>query len=84
MDAGDTTLPRHMETAGRNVQYTSSVTQNEIINVICAHIQSLLVEKIRENQIFAILADEATDIHNKEQLPLVLRYVDGTRSIGDR
>ena len=40
-------------------------------------ITELVVRKIKENQFFSILADEASDCSNQEQLSLVIRYVDG-------
>ena len=39
-------------------------------------ITELVVRKIKENQFFSILADEASDCSNQEQLSLVIRYVD--------
>ena len=81
IDAGDTLLKTHVESAARNATYTSKTIQNQLIDVIGKHIQNKLVKEIEENRLFAILADEATDSSNKEQLPLVLRYVSKERNI---
>ncbi len=81
VDAGDMTLKKHLETAGRNATYTSNRIQNDLIGIIGSYIQNHLVQNILHRQLFSILADEATDVSNKEQLPLVLRYVDQSREI---
>ena len=39
---------------------------------------------IQENKFFSILADEVTDCSTKEQMPLVLRYVDSENKINKR
>ena len=39
-------------------------------------ITELVVRKIKENQFFSILADEASNCSSQEQLALVIRYVD--------
>ena len=38
-------------------------------------ITDLVVRKIKENKFFSILADEASDRSNQEQLSLVMKYV---------
>ena len=35
IEAGDTTLGDHLETASRNATYTSLITQNQLIQIIC-------------------------------------------------
>ena len=44
-------------------------------------IRQKLVDEVREAHFFSILADETTDCSNKEQLTLVLRFVDGQNQI---
>ena len=39
-------------------------------------ITELVVRKIKENQLFSILADEPSDCSNQEELSLVIRHVD--------
>ena len=56
-----------------NATYKSTNIQNEIINILKEYIQSKVVKKIKQNKYFAVLADEASDVSNKEQMPLVLR-----------
>ena len=81
VDSGDTVLKEHLETSAGNAKYTSKTVQNELIDVIGHYIQDTIVDEVKKNQYFSILADEATDCSNKEQLPLVIRYVDSKNDI---
>ena len=81
VDAGDSTLGEHLSTAARNATYTSSVIQNEIIAVLADHIRDQIIAKVRAARWFTVVADEVTDAANKEQLSLVLRYVDSDELI---
>ncbi|CAG9771510.1 unnamed protein product [Ceutorhynchus assimilis] len=56
--------------------YTSSVIQNEIIELCGNAIQKQIIDKVRQSGFFAVLADEAQDVSRYEQLSLCLRYVD--------
>ena len=49
-----------------------------MINCCGNYIKDILVKEIKENRLFSILADEASDCSNQEQLSLVIRFVDGT------
>ena len=40
-----------------------------------------IVNKIKESTFFSVLADEAQDVSNMEQMPLVLRYIDNSGTI---
>ncbi|XP_066924627.1 52 kDa repressor of the inhibitor of the protein kinase-like [Clytia hemisphaerica] len=59
----------------KNATYKSKTIQNQIIDVIKSYIQGKIVEKIKIKRVFSVLADEATDVSNKEQMALVLRYL---------
>ncbi len=76
VDAGDLVLKEHLETADRNAIYTSKEIQNQMI-VICGDIiRSKILQKVREARFFSIIADEATDSANDEQLCLSIRFLD--------
>ena len=47
-------------------------------------INTKIIKEIKECHFFSILADEVTDCSNKEQMPLVVRYVDGHERIQER
>ena len=71
--AGDTILADPLATAARNATYTSSGIQNEIISILADQIRHQIITKVKVARWFT---DEVTDAANKEQLSLVLRYVD--------
>ena len=56
-------------------RYTSHDTQNEIIAIMANHVIRDLVSEIRGG-FFSIICDEYTDISNKEQLTICIRWVD--------
>ena len=56
-------------------------TQNEIIKCCGQVITEKNVNEVKQNRFFSILADEATDCSNKEQMSLVLRFVDSNLNI---
>ena len=50
--------------------------QNQIIDILGDYVQQKILSKVQMAQFFTLIADEVTDCSNKEQLSLVLRYVD--------
>ncbi|XP_072174513.1 52 kDa repressor of the inhibitor of the protein kinase-like [Diadema setosum] len=78
----DDALLKHLtEPAQKNATYTSSVTQNQIIEIIGKDIiQRRVVEEIEKAKFFSILADEV-DSHNREVCSLCIRFVDAERNI---
>ena len=81
IDAGDVVLKEHFETAPRNATYRSKTTQNEMIDCVGNWIRQKLINEVKEASFFSILADETTDYSNKEQLILVIRFVDNDNQI---
>ncbi len=78
IDAGDTVLDKHFSTAARNATYTSKTIQNQIIQVLAEQVSNHIIDKVRAAQWFTVIADQVTDVSNREQLSIVLRYVDDT------
>ena len=56
-----------------NQTYRSKTIQNEILE-ICD--EMVIVEEVKKAKFFTVLADEATDCSNIEQMALVLRFLD--------
>lgn len=81
VEAGDKVLANHFANGPRNATYRSKTIQNEIIEVLGTYIQDKIVAEINEAGAFSLLADEASDSSNKEQLPLVLRFVNKERNV---
>ena len=73
--AGDSALQDHLASAPRNATYTSSDIQNQVIDILGDHIQNKILLKVKKAQHFTLVADEVTDSSNKEQLSLVLKYI---------
>lgn len=76
MSSGDVNLQHHLANASGNAKYTSPDIQNQVIDVLGDHVQTKILSRVIEAQFFSIVADKVTDCSNKEQLSLVLRYVD--------
>ena len=76
VDAGDTLLGQHLTAAARNATYTSSVIQNQVIDVLADQVRQKIIRKVHRAKWFSIIADEVTDVSNMEQLNLVVRYID--------
>ena len=75
IDAGDDVLAEHLSNAPRNAMYTSGDIQNQLISVLGDQIRDQILDQLRQAKWFTIIADEVTDVSNKEQLGLALRYV---------
>ncbi|XP_057298780.1 52 kDa repressor of the inhibitor of the protein kinase-like [Hydractinia symbiolongicarpus] len=78
---GDTDLKEHLSKSPKNATYISKTTQNDLINCCGEVITNKIVSEIRKNKFFSVLADKLLDCSNKEQLSLVIRYVDSSRNI---
>ena len=76
VDLGDTVHGEHLAKAGRNFTYTYSTIQNQMIDVLADQVRGKIIRKVHVEKWFTLIADEVTDVFNKEILSLVLRYVD--------
>ena len=56
--------------------YTSKEIQNEMIGVCGDIIRNKILQRIRKAQFFSVIADEATDTANDEQLSISIRFVE--------
>ncbi|XP_028413710.1 52 kDa repressor of the inhibitor of the protein kinase-like [Dendronephthya gigantea] len=70
------TLEELFKSTPKNMTYKSKTTQNEIIDICGDMITKKLTDEIREARFYSILADEASDCSNIEQLSIVIRFVD--------
>ena len=62
----------------KSASYTSKTLQNELLLCIKNYIQSEIIDQSKKQPhgpLFEIQADESTDIGNKEQLGIALRYL---------
>ena len=81
IDSSDQTLQHHLKTAPRNATYISKTIQNEMITTVGAIIVNNLSQEIRDSKYFSIMSDEAADISNKENLSVVIRFLDSTKTV---
>jgi hypothetical protein len=66
-----------------NAKYTSPDIQKEILNVIACNVQASIRKEIGDAK-FCLLVDEARDESKREQMALVLRFVDTSGYIRER
>ena len=78
IQAGDTMLQDHLLNSAGNALYTSKTIQNELITICGDLLLNAILKKVRTTRFFPIIADEATDAANDEQLSICIRFVDGT------
>ena len=70
-------LEQRLKNCSTNASYISKNSQNDLISCCGQFITEFVARKIKKNQFFcSILAYEASDCSNQEQLSLVIRYVD--------
>ncbi|XP_075473377.1 uncharacterized protein LOC142504388 [Primulina tabacum] len=72
-----------LEKAAKNAKYTSAEIQREILKIIAGIVRDKIREEIGEIK-FCIIVDEAIDESNKEQMAIILRYVDRDGFIRER
>ncbi|KAL4602821.1 hypothetical protein ACB092_10G081900 [Castanea dentata] len=64
-----------LENAPRNAKYTSPTIQKEILHILTSNMRNAIREEIRDSK-FCILIDEARDELKREQMVIILRFVD--------
>ena len=72
MEASDFILSEHLDTAAQNATCTSPTIQNQLIDII-SQIRQKNLNRVKRSGWFTVIADEVTDVSNKELLSLVLR-----------
>ena len=60
IEAGDTVLGEHPAHGSRNAMYTSSVIQNQIIDILADQIRQKILEKVITAQWYTVVADEVS------------------------
>lgn len=61
--------------AEKNHKLTSPKIQKEIIDCFAKEVTKLLCEEIKDD-VFGLLVDESSDVSQKEQMAVVVRYID--------
>lgn len=58
--------------------YTSKKIQNQMIEICGNIVRNKLLDMIRTAKFYSVIADEATDSANAEQLAISIRFFDGS------
>lgn len=69
------TLSTHLVNAAANATYLSKTIQNKIISCIATVIRKKIAEEVCTAKFFSVIADETTDVSNKSQLSVSVRYI---------
>ncbi|KAH9752035.1 TTF-type domain-containing protein [Citrus sinensis] len=72
-----------LENAPKNAQYIAPKIQKELLNIIANKVRHKIREEVGAAK-FCIIVDEALDESHKEQMAIILRYVDCDGFIGER
>ena len=72
----DPVIKARIEDGPNNSKYTSPDIQNSLINIMASQVQEIICNNIRAAGFYSLLADETKDVSKREQLTIVLRYVD--------
>nr|XP_023873801.1 uncharacterized protein LOC111986410 [Quercus suber] len=64
-----------LENAPGNAKYTSPTIQKEILHILASNVQNAIREEIGDAK-FCILVDEARDESKREQMAIILRFID--------
>ncbi|XP_046857691.1 52 kDa repressor of the inhibitor of the protein kinase-like [Xenia sp. Carnegie-2017] len=79
--AGDKVLEDHLNSCGRNQTYISKTSQNKLIKCCGEVITDKIISDLKASRFYSVIADEARDISNTEQMSLVLRFIDQNMDI---
>lgn len=79
----DKVLKLVLENAHKTTKYTSHTIQNEILHVLESKVRNKIREDIEDSK-FCIIVDETHDESKREQMALVLRFVNKYGFIQER
>lgn len=74
LEVGDEYLKSHLSSCAKNATYLSWKIQNEILSASKLILKKLVCD-VNSAKGFSVLADETSDISNKEQLTICVRFV---------
>jgi hypothetical protein len=77
-EADDLVLLHHLNDGTKNASYVSHRTQNEIIDICATSLRSTIIEDVKKNEMFSILADKTKNVAGVKQLSLVVRYFESS------
>ncbi|XP_012448837.1 uncharacterized protein LOC105772033 [Gossypium raimondii] len=72
-----------LKSALQNASYTSSTIQKEILQIHANRVRNVIREEIGDRK-FSIIVDEARDESKKEQMTIILRFIDKQGQVKER
>ena len=69
---------------GNIITFMSAESQNKIIDIVGNDVMERVLKEIKAAVYFSIAMDCTTDISHKDQLPIIIRYLDGNLDITER
>ncbi|KAI5318135.1 hypothetical protein L3X38_037843 [Prunus dulcis] len=72
-----------LENAPRNAKYTAPSIQKQVLHILADKVINKIRDKVGEST-YCILVDEAKDASNREQMAIVLRFVDKDGFVRER
>ena len=72
-----------LENAPQNAQYIAPIIQKEILGILASRVRKIICDEIGGGN-FCILVDESQDESTREQMALVLRYVNHDGFLSER
>lgn len=72
----DSSVHQQLTNNPRNAVYTSPDVQNTLLNVMGERVRKRISAAVIKAKFFSILADETKDLSKKEQISVVVRYVE--------
>ena len=80
----DPVIQHRLEQGPQNATYQSPEVQNLLLNIMGDMLRKQICHNVRKANFFSILADESKDESKKEQLAIIVRYVDEEGIIHER
>lgn len=76
-EIGDIEVQEHLQQCSRRATYISTTSVDQYLSVLNDFVQDKLLTSILTAKDFSVLADETTDISDRAELAVFVRFVDG-------
>lgn len=80
----DGVFAEYMEGGARNCTYLSNRAQNDLICAMGENVLNKVVEHVKAAHLFTVMMDETTDVSGKEQVSIMVQFVDSEENIQER